>query len=71
MFGLSVILFMTPSGHSWIIDKMIRYLIGCANKDLDGFLGPLCKFIEYCRIVQGVKRESGKRLRSKFGRNHY
>ena len=25
--------------------------LGCANKDLDGFLGPLCKFIEYCRIV--------------------
>ena len=22
--------------------------LGCANKDLDGFL---CKFIEYCRIV--------------------
>ena len=27
------------------------YVLGCANKDLDGFLGPLCKFIEYCRIV--------------------
>ena len=26
-------------------------ILGCANKDLDGFLGPLCKFIEYCRIV--------------------
>ena len=25
--------------------------LGCANKDLDGFLGPLGKFIEYCRIV--------------------
>ena len=25
--------------------------LGCANKDLDGFFGPLCKFIEYCRIV--------------------
>ena len=23
----------------------------CANKDLDGSLGPLGKFIEYCRIV--------------------
>ena len=26
-------------------------LLGCANKDLDGFFGLLCKFIEYCRIV--------------------
>ena len=26
-------------------------MLGCANKDLDGFLGPLCKFIDYCRIV--------------------
>ena len=25
--------------------------LGCANKDLDGSLGPLGKFIEYCRIV--------------------
>ena len=25
--------------------------VGCANKDLVGFFGPLCKFIEYCRIV--------------------
>ena len=25
--------------------------LGCANKDLDGFFGLLCKFIEYCRIV--------------------
>ena len=25
--------------------------LGCANKDFDGFFGPLCKFIEYCRIV--------------------
>ena len=23
MFGLSVILFMTPSGHSWIINKIL------------------------------------------------
>ena len=23
----------------------------CANKDLDGYLGPLGKFIEYCRIT--------------------
>ena len=27
------------------------YILGCANKDLDGSLGPLGKFIEYCRIV--------------------
>ena len=27
------------------------YLLGCANKDLDGSLGPMGKFIEYCRIV--------------------
>ena len=26
-------------------------VLGCANKDLDGFLGSLCKFIDYCRIV--------------------
>ena len=25
--------------------------VGCANKDLDGFFGLLCKFIEYSRIV--------------------
>ena len=25
--------------------------IDCANKDLDGYLGPLGKFIEYCRII--------------------
>ena len=25
--------------------------LGCANKDLDGYLGPLGKFIEYCRIT--------------------
>ena len=32
---------------------MIEYqcILGCANKNLDGFFGPLCKFIEYCRIV--------------------
>ena len=29
----------------------LNVYLGCANKDLDGFLGPLCKFIEYCRIV--------------------
>ena len=26
-------------------------IVGCANKDLDGSLGPLGKFIEYCRNV--------------------
>ena len=25
--------------------------VGCANKDLDGYLGPLGKFIEHCRIT--------------------
>ena len=25
--------------------------LGCANKDLEGYLGPLGKFIEYCRIT--------------------
>ena len=27
------------------------YVLGCASKDLDGYLGPLGKFIEYCRIT--------------------
>ena len=26
-------------------------MISCANKDLDGYLEPLGKFIEYCRIT--------------------
>ena len=30
---------------------MASPILGCANKDLDGFLGSLCKFIDYCRIV--------------------
>ena len=35
------------------IADFIKYLhiLGCANKDLDRFFGPLCKFIEYCRFV--------------------
>ena len=27
------------------------FTLGCANKDLDGSLRPLGKFIEYCIIV--------------------
>ena len=37
--------------NNWCIIHQWAYLLGCANKDLDGSLGPLCKFIEYCRIV--------------------
>ena len=32
-------------------DKVGGWGLGCANKDLDGSLGPLGKFIEYCRIA--------------------
>ena len=35
--------------HNYAVVK--AYLLGCANKDLDGYLGPLGKFIEYCRIT--------------------
>ena len=34
-----------------IIVPTLVCIISCANKDLDGSLGPLGKFIEYCRIV--------------------
>jgi hypothetical protein len=29
----------------------LTYRVGCENKDLDGYLGPLGKFIEYCRMT--------------------
>ena len=35
-----------------LLHMMLPPTIGCANKDLDGSLGPLGKFIEYCRIVE-------------------
>ena len=34
--------------------KSYLYSVGCANKDLDGSLRPLCKFIEYCRICSSA-----------------
>ena len=38
---------MIPSGWS----ENFVCILGCANKELDGYLGHFCKFIEYCRIV--------------------
>ena len=35
----------------FILMVNLHYTLGCANKDLNGSLGPLGKFIEYCRIV--------------------
>ena len=37
--------------HSDFVLVFGNHLLGCANKDLDGYLGPLGKFIEYCRIT--------------------
>ena len=36
---------------SYIKWLLYIYILGCANKDLAGYLGPLGKFIEYCRIT--------------------
>ena len=44
-----VIIVNTKKGSLYVFSN--AYWLGCANKDLDGFFGPLCKFIDYCRIV--------------------
>ena len=45
----SILLGVPANGLSAAL--LFPYTLGCANKDLDRSLGPLGKFIEYCRIV--------------------
>ena len=33
MFGFIVILFMTPSGHPWIINKMLKIFLICQVRE--------------------------------------
>ena len=34
-----------------IVDFAFLSTLGCANKDLDGYFGPLGKFIDYCKTT--------------------
>ena len=43
--------FYCPGEKAKCLAATVSYILGCANKDLDGYLGPLGKFIEYCRIT--------------------
>ena len=43
----SILLGVPANGLSAAL--LFPYTLGCANKDLDRSLGPLGKFIEYCR----------------------
>jgi hypothetical protein len=52
-FFLSCLPFSMFFSYSWLTLSIpgAYTCSSCANKDLDGYLGPLSKFIKYCRIV--------------------
>ena len=46
-----ILIFSTDLPNIHFMWNQLLPMLGCANNDLDGFLGHLCKFIEYCKIV--------------------